>query len=58
VQTALATPLEFEVLDGIGDEDLDPIEAGVSGRAVENAAGPTKGRPRKSSSCQAVPRRT
>jgi hypothetical protein len=38
VQAALATQLEFEVFDGIGDEDLDPIKASVSDRAVENAA--------------------
>jgi hypothetical protein len=37
VQAALATFLEFEVLDGIGDENPDPIEAGVTNRAVENA---------------------
>ena len=39
VQAALATLLEFEMFDGIGDEDLDLIQAGVSGRAVENATG-------------------
>jgi hypothetical protein len=51
VQATLAAFLEFEMLDGIGDEDLDPIEAGVTDRAVENAtSGPTNGRPRKSSS--------
>jgi hypothetical protein len=39
VQAALASPLEFEMFDGIGDENLNPIKAGVSCRAVENAAG-------------------
>ena len=39
MQAALATLLEFEVLDGIGDEDLDSIKAGVGDRAVEDAAG-------------------
>jgi hypothetical protein len=38
VQPAFATHLEFEVLDRVGDEDPDLVKAGLSDRAVEDAA--------------------
>jgi hypothetical protein len=45
VQTTLAALLEFEVLDCIGDEELDAIKAGISDRAVEDAASRSNERP-------------
>jgi hypothetical protein len=45
VQTTLATVLEFEVLDRIGNEELDAVKTGVSDRAVEDAASRANERP-------------
>lgn len=39
VQATFATHLEFEVLDCVGDEELDPVKPRLSNRAVEDAAG-------------------
>jgi hypothetical protein len=45
VKTTLATFLEFEVLDCIGNKQLDAIKTGVSDRAVEDAASRPNERP-------------
>ena len=50
MQSAFASRLPFEMLDGIRDEDFAPIDSGVSSASSNSApAGPTNGRPCRSS---------